>query len=79
MTITQLNGLNNTPDASMSVMSGGMMSQIGRFLKKNALLIGLGVAATGLIGYQLLKPKKRGLSGVRKYKSHPKIKMVSLK
>ena len=70
------------------VMTGGMMSNIGEFFKKNA--IWLGVGAIGIAGgiYLLTRNKKsgtgksKGLSGVsrsRTQKRKPKTRMKSMK
>lgn len=52
------------------VMTGGMMSNIGAFIKKNAVLIGVGaaIAAGGIYFLNRKKKSSRGLSdGVRTY------------
>lgn len=55
-----------------NVMTGGMMANVGAFLKKNALLLGVGAVGIGAAVYFMSKKKRSGLSGLpqrRKRKS----------
>ena len=54
----------NSSAVTANVMTGGMMSNIGSFIKKNAVMLGAG--AVGIAGavYFLTRKKKKGLSGV---------------
>jgi phosphotransferase system glucose/maltose/N-acetylglucosamine-specific IIC component len=55
----------NSSAVTANVMTGGMMSNIGNFIKKNAVMVGLGVAGIGAAVYFLTRKKKsKGLSGV---------------
>jgi hypothetical protein len=66
----------NSSAVTANVMTGGMMANIGNFVKKNAVMLGIG--AMGIAGavYFLTRKKKRaGLSGISRRKSvraHPR-------
>jgi len=88
MIISPASGASSAVTAN--VMPGGMMSNVGAFLKKNAVLVGVG--AIGIAGavYFLTRKKKsaksKGLSGVTQRRSRPrrrkaqtKLKSVRLK
>jgi len=74
---------------TVNTMTGGMMSNISAFLKKNALLVGVGAVGVGAAIYFMTRKKKSAnrrssLSGVtpsrtRKRKPKPKMKSVKLK
>jgi hypothetical protein len=75
----------NSSAVTANVMTGGMMSNIGTFIKKNALMFGLGAAGIGAAVYFLTRKKKsgKGLSGVsrtrRKRPNSPKrLKSIKL-
>jgi cysteine synthase len=73
---------NNSSAVTANVMTGGMMSNIGTFIKKNAVMLGIG--AVGIAGavYFLNRKKKakRGLSGIpRKRTQTRKTKQTRLK
>jgi hypothetical protein len=56
----------NSSAVTANVMTGGMMSNIGSFIKKNALMLGIGAAGIAGAIYLMTRKKKssRGLSGV---------------
>ena len=61
----------NVGNLEVKPMFGGMMANIGNFMKKNAVLIGVGVVGIGALIYLMTRKKKAptGISGIRNQKS----------
>ena len=74
----------NSSAVTANVMTGGMMSNIGNFIKKNAVMLGLGaVGIAGAVYFLTRKKKSKGLSGVsrrvpKRRKSPPRLKSIKL-
>ena len=64
----------NSSAVTANVMTGGMMSNIGNFIKKNAVMLGLGaVGIAGAVYFLTRKKKGKGLSGIpRRVGAHPR-------
>ena len=58
-------------NVSVSPMVGGVMSNVAAFVKKNAVIIGIGVVALGAAIYFATRKNKKskGLSGVSRRRS----------
>jgi cysteine synthase len=72
----------NSSAVTANVMTGGMMSNVGSFIKKNAVMLGIG--AVGIAGavYFLTRKKKgknKGLSGIRRKSPNRRKSPKSLK
>jgi phosphotransferase system glucose/maltose/N-acetylglucosamine-specific IIC component len=61
----------NSSAVTANVMSGGMMANIGNFVKKNAVMLGIGAMGVAGAVYFLTRKKKRskGLSGISRRKT----------
>jgi hypothetical protein len=56
----------NSSAVTANVMTGGMISNIGNFVKKNAVMLGVAALGIGGVIYFMTRKKKgKGLSGVR--------------
>ena len=63
-----------------NVMSAGMMSNIGNFVKKNAVMLGIGAVGIGAAIYMMTRKKKRsGLSGISRPKRRKRRKTTNSK
>jgi phosphotransferase system glucose/maltose/N-acetylglucosamine-specific IIC component len=63
---------NTSSAVTANVMSAGMMSNIGNFVKKNAVMLGVGAVGIGAAIYMMTRKKKRAaLSGIPRV-SRPK-------
>jgi hypothetical protein len=59
----------NSSAVTANVMTGGMMSNIGNFIKKNAVMLGIGaIGIAGAMYYLNRKKKRPGLSGLPRRK-----------
>ena len=70
----------NSSAVTANVMTGGMMSNIGNFVKKNAVMLGIGAAGiAGAIYFMTRKKKRQGLSGIPKSSNIKKRKTINRK
>jgi hypothetical protein len=79
MTVSPAQG--NSSAVTASVMPGGMMSNIGSFIKQNAVMLGVGAVGIGAAIYLMTRKRDsgKGLSGVtRKRKSTKTLKAMKL-
>ena len=63
-----MNETGTSSETNINILTGGMLSNVGAFIKKNALLLGLGVLGVGGAIYLLTRKKKKSLSGISRRK-----------